>query len=174
MLPDVKSNESPAIILPQAKNADATGQKETPSLFRKKKAEEPIISEPEKEKLTSSFSQLQLEAAWKEFVAIRKKGEITDIEQMIFTRQLTYSGENVVTIGLNSALEINILQRFETELVRFLKLQLKNDHITIEKQVRKDETQVIPYSSIDKYEYMVKKNPALKMLKENLSLDYNV
>jgi len=105
---------------------------------------------------------------------LRKKGETTDIEQMIFTRQLTCTGGNVITIGLNSALEINILQRFELDLIRFLKLNLKNDQIIIEKQVQKDETQVIPYSSSDKYEYMVKKNPALKMLKENLGLDYNV
>ena len=64
------------------------------------------------------------------------------------------------------------MDRFELKLIGFLRSALKNDHINLKKEVRKEAAQQKLYTSSDKYEYLVKKNPKLKDLKDKLGLDF--
>jgi DNA polymerase-3 subunit gamma/tau len=92
---------------------------------------------------------------------------------LIFHREVKKSGETDVVIQLRSTLEISILERFEHDLITFFRKQLNNDHVLLKKEVEEEEQQTNKlYTSADKYEYMTKQNPDLKLLKERLGLDF--
>ncbi len=82
-------------------------------------------------------------------------------------------GGKGIQLTLSSALEVKILERFETELVGFLREKLKNDEINITKEIREIEEEKKLYTSKDKYEYLAEQNPALRALKERLGLDFD-
>ena len=65
-----------------------------------------------------AFTEVELRDAWKYFVDLRKKRVVSEMEQLILTRQMTKKGMNALII-LNSSLEIAILDRIEVELVNF-------------------------------------------------------
>jgi DNA polymerase-3 subunit gamma/tau len=95
------------------------------------------------------------------------------MEQLIFNRELTLGDSNKVTLQLRSTLEISILERFEHEMIAFLRRKLNNDSILLEKEVLEEEEQSQKlYTSADKYEYMLTQNPDLKLLKDRLGLDF--
>ena len=95
------------------------------------------------------------------------------MEQLILTRSLALTDSNEVIIQLRSTLEVSILERFEHEMIAFLRKQLKNDTIQLKKEIQEGEQQSQKlYTSADKYEFMVKQNPDLKLLKERLGLDF--
>jgi DNA polymerase-3 subunit gamma/tau len=95
------------------------------------------------------------------------------MEQLIHNRDLEKREDHKVAIVLRSTLEISILERFEHELIAFLRTELKNDHILLEKEVKEEDQQTRKlYTSADKYEYMLQQNPDLKLLKEQLGLDF--
>jgi DNA polymerase-3 subunit gamma/tau len=155
------------------------GASETPSIFRKKEPEQ-IETKGEihqedtvlKEENRESFSEDQLKKTWENFIEERKE-KVTEMEQLIFNRELQVRPNDQVAIILRSSLEISILERFEHDLVSYLRKFLKNDLILIEKVVEEEEDDGKKlYTSADKYEYMVKLNPSLKHLKERLGLDF--
>ena len=94
------------------------------------------------------------------------------MEQLLLSRPLTKEDENELVIHLSSALEISILERFEHDLITFLREKLSNDFIAIRKEVEENKEKEQLYTSSDKYEYMSKINPKLKKLKERLGLDF--
>lgn len=142
-------------------------------MFRKRKKEGPTDEENRKEKKKEYFDQEQLEEVWKEFRELRINNGAGDMEQLLLSRELKIENENELIIFLNSALEISILERFEHELVIFLREKLQNDFINIEKEVKEEEQKEKLYTSSDKYDYMAKQNPNLKKLKERLGLDFD-
>ncbi|MFT6867895.1 MAG: hypothetical protein ACJA08_002741 [Cyclobacteriaceae bacterium] len=147
--------------------------KETPSIFnRKKKTEEEKGNEPKPEILSTAFSESQLQEAWLAFKEKRTNEGAGDMEQLVLNRSIRKSAENGVLISLASPLETNILDRAEQEIVQFLRSELKNSLILMEKEVKEQEMSKKLYTSRDKFEYMAEQNPALKELKERLGLDF--
>jgi hypothetical protein len=80
--------------------------------------------------------------------------------------------DHKVLLTLRSQLEVSILEKFEDELVPFLRNHLQNDHLRLVKQVDEGKTEQKLYTGQDKYHYMVSQNPVLKKLKEDLGLDF--
>jgi DNA polymerase-3 subunit gamma/tau len=145
-------------------------QKETPSIFKKKK-DQPLKEVKEKILKNEAFTETQLQAAWKDFIELRKKKVVSEMEQLILTRQITKKDMNALIV-LNSSLEIAILDRIEIELVNFLREALSNDQLTLQKEVKEDPKKDKLYTSKDKYEFMVKEQPLLQKLKDKLGLDF--
>ncbi len=92
---------------------------------------------------------------------------------MILGRELTTSEDFNIAFHLRSELESNILDRFEQELVSFLRNKLKNDKILIRKVISQEGSKQKLYTSSDKYDYLVKQNPKLKDLRDKLGLDFD-
>ncbi len=95
-----------------------------------------------------------------------------DAEKLVLSRELVKKAGNEITIMLGSQLEINILEKFEPDLVQHLRRELHNDLIFLTKSVKEQKEGQKLYTSQDKYDFMVKENPSLKALKEKLGLDF--
>ena len=145
-------------------------QKETPSIFKKKKDQR---SKGVKEKIlkNEAFTEGELQEAWKNFIELRKKKVVSEMEQLILTRKITKKDMNALIV-LNSSLELAILDRIEVELVNFLRETLSNDQLIVHKEVKEDLKKDKLYTSKDKYDFMVKEQPLLQKLKDKLGLDF--
>ncbi len=88
-------------------------------------------------------------------------------------KKIEKSGDNDVRIFLGSQLEVSFLEKFETDLIQFLRKELKNDLLTIEKEVVQMEGTRKLYTGKDIYDYMVRENPKLKYFKDKLGLDFD-
>lgn len=148
---------------------------ETPSIFSRKKTEskENQTSSLSKEVRSTEYTNEQLQEAWQSFRKERSV-EVGEMEGIVLSRPLQKDAEGPgITISLLSSVELSILDRFEIDLVAFLRNTLDNDAIIVNKEVVEpvDDAKKL-YTSKDKYEYMVKLNPALKDLKEKLGLDF--
>jgi DNA polymerase-3 subunit gamma/tau len=70
----------------------------------------------------------------------------------------------------NKVQEEEILQE-KSELLAFLKKELKNFHITLETVINKTESGKQAYTTSDKFKIMVQKNPELNKMKQLFDLD---
>ncbi len=95
------------------------------------------------------------------------------MEAIVLNRQpsLIEGGPRILLV-LSSALEIQILERFEADLVTHLRDELLHDGILIEKKIEELKEGRKLYTSKDKYDYLVEQNPAIKDLKDRLGLDF--
>ena len=144
--------------------------KETPSIF-KKKNDQTLKGLEAKASKNEAFTEVELQDAWKHFIELRKKEVVSEMEQLILTRQMIKKGMNAF-IMLNSSLEIAILDRIEADLVNFLREALSNDQLVLQKEIREDLKKGKIFTSKDKYDFMVKEQPLLQKLKDKLGLDF--
>jgi len=151
----------------------SSGVKETPSIFKKKKEE--VKEEPSESSVTNKkeeeFTEENLQTAWKQFG--EQKSNAGDTDRLILSREIKKGEKNDILMFLSSQLEVSFLEKFETELIQFLRTELKNDHLSINKQVAQVEEGKKLYTSKDIYDHMVKQNPKLADLKERLGLDFD-
>lgn len=154
--------------------AAPTASGETPALFRKqpKTEKNQAATETIQEKKQEPFSQEALNKAWEEFAEKRKAQHANDAEKPILNRKLRLEEDHQVAFMIGSQLESTILEKFEDELVQFLRSTLENDHIRLIKKIENKQPDQKLYTGQDKYNYMIKQNPALKDLKERLGLDF--
>ena len=166
----VKRVESAVPSLELKPDSLSPTQKETPSIFKKKKDQR---SKGVKEKIlkNEAFTEGELQEAWKNFIELRKKKVVSEMEQLILTRKITKKDMNALIV-LNSSLELAILDRIEVELVNFLRETLSNDQLIVHKEVKEDLKKDKLYTSKDKYDFMVKEQPLLQKLKDKLGLDF--
>ncbi|MEP5613908.1 MAG: DNA polymerase III, subunit gamma and tau, partial [Cyclobacteriaceae bacterium] len=147
--------------------------KETPSIFKKKKEE--AKEEPGESSVTSKkeeeFTEENLQTVWKQFG--EQKSNAGDTDKLILGREIKKGEGSDILMFLSSQLEVSFLEKFETELIQFLRTELKNDHISINKQVAQVDEGKKLYTSKDIYDHMVKQNPKLADLKERLGLDFD-
>lgn len=90
----------------------------------------------------------------------------------MFKKEIVLDGESI-TILINTELEQEFLKEVRFRLLDFLKRYLLNDHITIDAKITKAPTIQKLYTSKEKYDFMVSRNPALKKLKDGLGLDFD-
>ncbi len=152
---------------------DVNKPRETPSIFGRKK--EKVESEQEKQtildKAAEPFTAEELQAAWHRFGT--EKSNVGDTDRLILNRELEKGKEHSVVIHLASQLEVSFLEKLEVELIQFLRAALKNDHITLTREIKQEQESKKLYTSKDIYEHMVKENPQLKELKDRLGLDFD-
>lgn len=90
----------------------------------------------------------------------------------MFKKEIAIEGESI-TILMNTELEQEFLTEIKFRLLDYLKWYLHNDHITIDAKITKALTAQKLYTSKEKYDFMVSRNPALKKLKDDLGLDFD-
>ncbi len=140
--------------------------------FGKKKAEaKEEVTTSTADKKEEVYSNEELVQVWAKFKEMRT--EAGDTEKLITGREVKKGVEHEILLFLSSQLEVSFLEKFETELIQFLRAELQNDYITINKQVAQVEEVRKLYTSKDIYEYMVAQNPKLAELKEKLGLDFD-
>ena len=79
-----------------------------------------------------------------------------------------------VSIILTSQLHVDLFLEIKPELVLFLRNQYKSKLITITEIIEELQTQNSkPYTTEDKFKFMIQKNPTLVKLKQDLNLDFS-
>lgn len=157
---------------PVLKPSTSDKPKETPSIFGKKKSKE-ITEETSSiiDKKETDFSDDDLLKAWLAFS--EQKSDAGDTERLVLGKSVKKGDNHSVIIMLGSQLEVSFLEKFDTELVQFLRNELKNDHIVIRTEIAEIKDEKKLYTSTDIFDYMVKQNPDLKDLKDRLGLDFD-
>lgn len=160
---------APVVIQPPSSDKP----KETPSIFnRKKKSEETGEEAPSVlDKKAEEFSEEALQKTWMAFSD--NWPEAGDTDRLILNKEVKKGQEHEVVILLGSQLEVSFLEKFEVELVQYLRTELNNDHITLKRDIIQEEEAKKLYTSTDIFDYMVKQNPDLKDLKDRLGLDFD-
>lgn len=77
-----------------------------------------------------------------------------------------------VELYLSSSLEVNVLERAEQEFVKYIRTALKNGGFKLKAVIKEVEAKDKLYTDRDKFEFMVKQNPNLQKLKDELGLDF--
>lgn len=124
------------------------------------------------ESRTREISEEALLKSWDAFRSQKESSNTGEMERLILKRNIRLVSANAIEIELNSSLELSILERFEQELITFLRNHLENDVFELKKTVKEDKQEKKLYTSTDKFNYMAEKNPALRKLKDKLGLDF--
>lgn len=133
--------------------------------------------EPKKEKTSqvaatadeekNTFTPEQLKLAWQEFAEQRKK---LQAEYQLLAQPYELK-DNKVIVHLLSPVQDTMLNNVRAELTAFLRERLRNSSILVAGELKESEEKKMMYTSRDKFEYLLEKNPALKEMKERLGLD---
>jgi hypothetical protein len=131
------------------------------------KKESAVIAEEAKKVETNSFTPEQLHSLWTEFAEQRKKFQA---EYQLLAQPYELR-DNRVIITLLSPVQETMLNNIKSELTTFLRDNLKNTTILVAGELNETEDKKMMYTSRDKFDFLVEKNPVLKELKERLGLD---
>lgn len=151
----------------KAKVTPRTTVKLTDLLRVEPKKESVIIAEEARKVETNSFTPEQLHSLWTEFAEQRKKFQA---EYQLLAQPYELR-ENRVIITLLSPVQETMLNNIKSELTTFLRDNLKNTTILVSGELNEADEKKMMYTSRDKFDFLVDKNPILKELKERLGLD---
>lgn len=133
--------------------------------------------EPKKEVVTATteitpdvinaFSAEQLHTLWLAFAEQRRKFQA---EYQLLAQPYELK-DNKVIVNLLSPVQETMLNNIKSELTTFLCDNLKNTTILVVGELKETDDKKMMYTSRDKFEFLLEKNPALKELKDRLGLD---
>ena len=106
---------------------------------------------------------------WLEF-ARKKKEEGRDQLFMIMNQPYQFEKGNV-KVTISSPLQEDLINEFRTEIVQYLRLNLRNRSVTLTTNLIKPDSKKMIYTPQEKFNYLADKNPVLKELQERLGLD---
>ena len=115
----------------------------------------------------------RLQEVWEEYKEIEKKKD-NNLAVVTLSKEVKLLNDTKVHLALASHIEIDGLNKIKSDLVNYLRTHLKNDFIDIIADVKEEEVQKKAYTNSDKFEVMMKKQPALKVLKDRLGLDPDI
>jgi DNA polymerase III subunit gamma/tau len=123
-------------------------------------------------KENSDFTPEQLALAWKSYTdMLRNEGKSAELS--VVNQPYEIKEGSLIVIKLANGLHMDILERFRSDFVRYLRQTLANQEIRLETEIVQEIVQQRLYTSQDKFNYMVKKNSKLIDLKQRLGLEYD-
>ncbi len=81
-----------------------------------------------------------------------------------------------ITFYVSNKLEYGEINSNKRHILGALRTRLKNKVVDLTVKIAKEKSMIDsrPYTNKDKFEYLAKKNPVLKLLKDKLDLDYDI
>lgn len=142
----------------------------------KEKSKQPIIEEKEsiQEKTSEvfenqDFTELDLKKKWQEFTI-----QMSESDRFLLDRNIILQDNKAIQIELDNQLMADRLEKiYQKDLLDFLKKELKNQSIHLEVSIKKQEVKKRLYTSLDKFEHLAEKYPALNDLKDRFDLNIN-
>ena len=117
-----------------------------------------------------TFEQLQL--LWNQYAhKVKDEGKI-NIFTLLTSNEPILNGEEI-TILIENKIQESILQDELVYFLNFLRAQLKNFNLNIVTRKVERELKNRLYTSIEKYQYLVQKNPQLEEMRKQFNLDVN-
>ncbi len=133
--------------------------------------EETDPNAPEAGKPKDEFSEKELQDLWKESLQnlkdSGKKIEFNSLENSPISLQENYEME----LKLPSNAAKDFFDKEKTNILQFLRKKLNNFSITVNVIIEESKEVKNPYTPQEKFDYLAKKNPYLKTMKERLNLD---
>ncbi|GAB3172010.1 DNA polymerase III subunit gamma/tau [Telluribacter humicola] len=111
-----------------------------------------------------------LNAAWKEFIEIRKQERDSITEEVTLNREVELDG-TTIRMALDNDLQKETIQALRGDLLTFLRQRFQESSLNIEPRVAPQEVKRMPYTPQEKFNYMAEKNPYLRELQQSLGLD---
>lgn len=125
------------------------------------------VTEEAHPKEINSFTPEQFHSIWSEFAEQRKKFQ-AEYQLLVQPYDLR---DTIAVIHLFSPVQETMLSNIKSELTTYLREKLKNNTILVAGEVKETADKKMMYTSRDKLEYLMEKNPVLKELKDRLNLD---
>nr|WP_121273972.1 DNA polymerase III subunit gamma/tau [Pedobacter schmidteae] len=119
------------------------------------------------------FTQEQLIFYWNQYVEIVKAANRINVYTLMSTSVPELGAQEEIIVPVEHRLQEDLLQEEMVDLMNFLRPRLKNFSVNITtKQVVKEVVNRL-YTSIEKYQYLVEKNPKLEEMRRRFNLDVN-
>lgn len=119
------------------------------------------------------FTQEQLTSYWDEYINIVKEANRINVYTLLSTSPPILQSQEEIMVHIEHKLQEDLLQNEMIDLLNFLRPRLKNFSIYIKtKQVVKEVVNRL-YTSTEKYQYLVEKNPKLEEMRRRFNLDVN-
>ena len=140
----------------------------------------PIILNEEKiekktDKNQNTFSQIELTKFWQSYINKKQSEGKHNIVSILKNRKPILKNDSIINIELENNLQLEVLNEEKSNILFFLKKELKNDNIAINVELKpllKEEVKA--YTLEEKYNKMADKNSDLNILKDkfNLEIDF--
>ena len=119
------------------------------------------------------FTQEQLVFYWNQYTEIVKNANRINVYTLMSTSPPILESPEEIMVHVEHKLQEDLLQDEMIDLMNFLRPRLKNFSIYIKsKQVVKEVVNRL-YTSTEKYQYLVEKNPKLEEMRRRFNLDVN-
>lgn len=120
-----------------------------------------------------AFTLEQLTFYWNQYINIVKEANKINIYTLMSTSPPMLESQEEIMVHIEHKLQEDLLQEEMIDLLNFLRPRLKNFSIYIKtKQVVKEVVNRL-YTSTEKYQYLVEKNPKLEEMRRRFNLDVN-
>ena len=116
------------------------------------------------------FTLEALQKAWDEYLLVFKQDE-RKTESIILDRPIELVDALTVKIKLDNFVQLDQLESFKPDLMRFLRHRLKNSGLKLEAIIEPQDDSKVMYTSNDKFKYLAEKYPILEEMKKKFGLD---
>ena len=145
------------------------------TIKKKTDAQEKITKEEQKQEknLLESFSQEQLLEVWSAYAG--KYLNENERLKYLFENHKPQLQENfVLSLSLLNESQKTQLEEIYSELLSFLKINLKNTSLSLSINIvkKQHDDSDVPYTEEEKFEYLKKENPNIEKLRQQLDLDF--
>ncbi|MDH5382538.1 MAG: hypothetical protein OEW75_16915 [Cyclobacteriaceae bacterium] len=116
------------------------------------------------------FTKEDIDREWQAFAKKLSESGASDSQNMLLKQPYKLDG-SIIVLTLSNAFQQDILLRFNIDLVTHLRKSLDNRNIDVKAIVSEIIRTDTPYTNQDKFEYLMRIKPELKVLKEKFDLD---
>ncbi|MBB6272968.1 DNA polymerase-3 subunit gamma/tau [Pedobacter cryoconitis] len=117
------------------------------------------------------FTHEELMVLWKEYVQKVKEENKINFYTILTTNDPELTKPDQITVSITNLAQESILQNELVEFLNFLRTRLKNFSVGIVTKRVENKIENRLYTSIEKYHYLLEKNPKLEELRKRLNLD---
>ena len=117
------------------------------------------------------FTHEELMVLWREYTQKIKEENKINFYTILTTNEPVLSKPNEITVLITNTAQESILQNEQVEFLNFLRTRLKNFELDIVTQKVESKLENRLYTSIEKYHYLVEKNPKLEEMRRRFNLD---
>lgn len=118
---------------------------------------------------TDEFTQEQFKLKWDSFVATL--GDRPNLQSTLsYLPEL--KEEYQLVLEIENTVQEDLVNNIKTELVSWLRKELKNSKIQLTTLITEKVKGRIIYTDAEKYDELLKKNPSLAMLRKKFNLDF--
>ena len=124
--------------------------------------------------LQNSVSQEQLEKTWNDYALKVKSVGKHQLFSTLTHRKPVLLDENVIELEIINLSQENLLNEEKNSLMEFLRNSLKNFQLQLKTTVAEFQKDQPVYTSKEKYQKMVERNPALEEMRKKLGLELDM